>query len=257
MISPDHKSPHTVLFVHGKSELGGSDFSLLCLLKGLDRERFRAIVVVPARGPLTAEYEKHSDRLIVMPLSVVRTTANPLELGRILWRLFPSVLRLRRIIRDEQVSIVHSNSMVSLTAPLAARLAGVRCVVHVREIIVSHRFIAGTLLRIQSLLADRFIAISEAVRRALPGNLPRSDRVSVIYNGVDTDLFRPDLDGSAFRREFGISEDTPLVGVVGRVVYCKGVDCFVEAIPAVVGAVPFARFVVVGNAPTARHASYE
>jgi glycosyltransferase involved in cell wall biosynthesis len=51
----------------------------------------------------------------------------------------------------------------------------------------------------------------------------------VIPNMVDTDRFRPDLDGASVRDRLKIPRDLPLVLLVGRIVPHKGVEHFVEA----------------------------
>ena len=251
------RTPHGVLLVHAKSEIGGSDVSLLCLLRNLDRTRFRPVVVVPARGPLTAEYEKLCRRVLITPLCVPRSTANPVELARVLLRLVSSAWKLCKIVRDERISLVHTNSMVALTGPLVAWLKRVPSVTHIREIVVSHPLIAAGILRFVCALSRRVIAITDAVRRNLPGKWPDSDRVIVVNNGVDTNEFTPDADGEALRIEWGVRREAPVVGIVGRVAKCKGIHVFLEMIPKVLREVPKARFVVVGRAPTAREAQYE
>ena len=243
--------------MHGKSEAGGSDFSLLYLLQGLNRTRFRPIVVVPGRGPLTKDYERLCEKVIILPMCVVRSTGNAIELFRILSRLMPSALRLRKIIREEKIALVHTNSMVTLTGPLGAWLAGVPCVTHIREIVVSHPLIAARVLSFVCRLSDRIIAISNAVKSNLPEKWSTSDKVVIVYNGVDTKVFTPYENGESVRAEWEIPQSRPVVGIVGRIARAKGIHVFLKMIPEVLKAVPDAMFVVVGKAPSIREERYE
>lgn len=80
----------------------------------------------------------------------------------------------------------------------------------------------------------------------------RAVRVERVPPGVDVDRFRPDVDGSAFRRRFGIPLDAPVVGCVSRLVARKGQDVLLEAWPRVRAAHPDAWLVLVGEGPAER-----
>ena len=73
------------------------------------------------------------------------------------------------------------------------------------------------------------------------------DRLSLIHNGVDLDLYTPDRDGVAFRQTVGIPLDAPLVGFVGRLEHEKGPDFFVRAADEVHRRRPDTHFVLVGQ----------
>ncbi len=59
------------------------------------------------------------------------------------------------------------------------------------------------------------------------------DRVSVVYGGVDTDLFKPELAGSsAFRQEIGARREDILIGLLARLDPVKGHEYAIGAIAA-------------------------
>lgn len=63
------------------------------------------------------------------------------------------------------------------------------------------------------------------------------ERVHVILNGVDEEVFRPDLEaGKDFRRNLGVPESKSLVlGIVGRLVKDKGHPLIFEALKQMIG----------------------
>ena len=66
-------------------------------------------------------------------------------------------------------------------------------------------------------LPTKIVCCSEASRRVHTALGYDPDRMVVIPNGFDLNLFKPDLEGVALvRQELGISEDTILIGMVGR-----------------------------------------
>jgi phosphatidylinositol alpha-1,6-mannosyltransferase len=66
--------------------------------------------------------------------------------------------------------------------------------------------------------------------------------------GVDLDSFRPDVDGSAIRRRYGLA-DRPVVVCVSRLVRRKGQDTLIRALAALRREVPDVALLVVGGGP--------
>ncbi|MGZ4484313.1 MAG: glycogen synthase [Nocardioidaceae bacterium] len=78
--------------------------------------------------------------------------------------------------------------------------------------------------------ADAVVAVSEGMRRDVLASYPALDpgRVHVIYNGIDTDFYRPD-DDPAVLEEIGVDLDRPYVAFVGRITRQKGVPHLLRA----------------------------
>jgi glycosyltransferase involved in cell wall biosynthesis len=77
------------------------------------------------------------------------------------------------------------------------------------------------------------------------------DKVTVIPNGIEYDLFRAEHEEEQIRRQF-IEPDKRMVFFVGRLVYEKGVQTVIEAMPVVLEKFPDLRFLVAGTGPHAR-----
>ena len=72
-------------------------------------------------------------------------------------------------------------------------------------------------------------------------------RIEVIPNGFDTELFRPNPDERRrVRNEFGVSDATPLIGLLGRYHPHKDHHTFLRAARIVADARPDARFLLCG-----------
>jgi glycogen synthase len=71
-------------------------------------------------------------------------------------------------------------------------------------------------------------------------------RVAVIPNGVDPSELQPSGDLEALRREFAAPHEK-LVLLVGRLVYEKGFQLALDALPSVIERVPGVRFLVAGS----------
>ena len=78
--------------------------------------------------------------------------------------------------------------------------------------------------------ADAVIAVSKGMRADILASYPSldPDRLHVIYNGIDTDFYRPDPDTSVLER-IGVDLARPYVAFVGRITRQKGVPHLLRA----------------------------
>lgn len=175
----------------------------------------------------------------------------PVLLGRAKWdpRTFGDLLRVTREWRPDLLHVSAFKSMI--IGRIVARIVGRPCVVHLHDanplsppIALAQRAVAGW--------TDGAVAVSASIaafgRTAYSlGDLP----IQVLHNGVPTDRFTADAAARrhSVREALGVPADTPLLGVVGRVVQGKGQDHLVEAMAAVLRAVPAAQALVVGDGP--------
>lgn len=72
------------------------------------------------------------------------------------------------------------------------------------------------------------------------------ERMVVVPYGVDADVFRPGTESLAIRSRLGIRSDQPVIFTLGRMVYKKGFDVLVNAMPRVLGEHPTAVLVIGG-----------
>jgi glycosyltransferase involved in cell wall biosynthesis len=94
---------------------------------------------------------------------------------------------------------------------------------------------------------DMVLCVSQDERRLAQEAGVRAD-YRVCPNGVDLARFEPG-DRAAARAELGIPADVPLAACVGRLHRQKNQGALLDAWPAVRGAVPEARLVLVGDGP--------
>jgi len=233
-----------VAFCHYTSDIcGGSDISLYDLVTHLPRERFAPAMILKAGDPMAARYREAAIPVSEVTLVTPRRALEPVKLLRFFVSYGPSVLRLRRLIRQVDADLVHVNTLYNLPAPVAARLAGRPLVWHVRELVPDSLSVA-VLRWLVARLAARAVAISNAVAKTL---LVCGDRVRTVLNSTDLSAYESPADGAALRREWGIAGDAPVVITVGRLEPWKGQHVLVEAIPAILEACPTAHIVFVGG----------
>ena len=96
--------------------------------------------------------------------------------------------------------------------------------------------------------SDRVIAVSNALKEEAMWmySIPES-KADVVYNGVRCSDFDSWVDPGRVRRQYEIGPMDPMVLFVGRIVYQKGPDLLVGAIPYILKYYPNAKFVFVGD----------
>jgi glycosyltransferase involved in cell wall biosynthesis len=95
---------------------------------------------------------------------------------------------------------------------------------------------------------DAIVSVSEDLARQLGEQYPGS-KVVTIHNAVEAATILPSRRREDVRRELGVADDQPLIGVVGRLVAVKGLERFLAVAKLIVAAHPRAAFLVVGDGP--------
>src|SRR5215217_1059242 len=107
------KDKSTVLFLHSSAGLYGADVSLLQLVAGLDRNKFRAVVVVPDNGSLIAHLQEvGAEAIVYSNLPVLRRQyTNPRGLFHLAVAFIRSVPWLVDLVYKRNVDLVHGNTL--------------------------------------------------------------------------------------------------------------------------------------------------
>lgn len=245
------KKPVKILYVHSSAVLYGSDRTLLHLITHLDRERFTPLVVLPETGPLVAVLEAAGAEVALYPLSVLHRTLNPFFWARFAVQIPRTALALRKLVRTQDVRLIHSNTSHVLDGSFVARLTGIPHIWHIREVHTGLSRVGRLLSRWIYASSAQIFSMSQASQEAFFPGRACDPKLHIIYDGIDIAQFHPERRGEAIRAEFGLTPNTPLCGVIGRIAHWKGHATFLDAAALIHRQHPTARFLVVGDAVTA------
>ena len=155
-----------------------------------------------------------------------------LSLNRI-WSIkgIAAVNRLAHYVKAHQIDIVHGFMMKSsLVASAMAVMANPKVVlVSRRSLGYDYNWRALCISRMLTRFATRVLANSEAAKNAVSKNeLVSSDRIDVLYNGVDLRRFRPrfGLADPLRATEVQLPYNRPIVGIVANYRPVKGPAAF-------------------------------
>jgi glycosyltransferase involved in cell wall biosynthesis len=227
-----------VLYVSALGERGGVEVVLLNILRCLDHSQFVPAVVLLQDGPFAREVRDTGTDTWVVQSGRVRNLMSGTR----------AVLRLRKIIKQERIDVVHTlNAKAHLYGGSAAALSGKPCIYHLHGVPKPSLTRDGVVSLLSLLVpANRTIACSRYVAETFR-NCWRSRRdVAVVHNGS---LARAKTaQALTIREEFGVPSAVPLIATIGRLQKGKGVHVFLDAASRVMVRCPEARFLVVGGA---------
>ena len=230
----------SVMYFSNTRVRGGAEEHILTLLRGLDRNCFRAHLVcspevADALGPdLPQDVE-------LLPLQFGRPSdaASAVKLGT--W------------IRERKIQVLHSHlSRSSWFASPVGWSCGVPLILetpHIRELWRKGWKADTTLDRLLGRFVDGFIAVSYANAKYLieEKGLP-SPKVKVIQNGSDLSRFNPaHVAPEGMREGLAFGPDDPVILVAARLEPQKGHAILLDAMPAVLREFPRTKLVCLGE----------
>jgi glycosyltransferase involved in cell wall biosynthesis len=242
---------HVICHVITKLELGGAQEVAMRVVSGLDRRRFRPVLIAGPGGLLTEEAHALEGVEVCLIPSLIREI-RPIQDLRALWELVRTFRRLRP-------KFVHTHSSkAGILGRLAAWLAGVPCILHTihgygvtpaqpfwqqRALIALERMVGR--------VTTHWIAVSQADRRrGIEWGLFTASKVSVVRPGIDPTAFAARLESSErdrLRAMLGVGPDHLLVGTVSCLKPQKSPEDFIRVAALVCERVAEAKCVLVGD----------
>jgi glycosyltransferase involved in cell wall biosynthesis len=236
--------PIRLFFLIRSLGYGGAQRQLINLVCLLDKSRFQITVA--------SFYDGGGLRAELAQVPGVRV----ISLGkRGRWDVLPFGWRLLAALREARPQVIHGYlSGANELVLLAGRLVGARVVWGLRNAMReggTDDWLAHGVFRCGAWLshfADLIIANSYAGRAFHIRQRYAGSRIEVVHNGIDVGRFqRSPAAGAALRRAWGVPDDAPLIGMVGRLAPEKDHPSFLRAAALLSAHRPELRYVCVGT----------
>jgi len=187
----------------------------------------------------------------LLPFRVIRIKSSNILLG------FALIPKLRGILKQLEADIVFHAQWNTLIASLITRQLGYRgkivCAAHGRELLLNPKTMLFIpffkLYRTQVIKrADSFYPVSTYTGRLLHGFGVKPEKIHVVPNGTDPDLYVR-MEKPGIRQRYGIAETDWLLITTARLVKRKGIDDVIRAMFILKKTYPQIKYLVVGEGP--------
>ena len=212
----------------------GGENSLLAVLPRLANLGIEPVVAAPSPSELAQQLEALRIKTVAWDPQSAKDCQDPVAQRRKL---------VRQLIESIDPSLVHANSlsMARLCGPVASQM-GVVSLGHLRDIMnLSRQAIADVNCH------QRLLAVSEATRDWYQQRGVDSQRLHVLYNGVDLEQFSPQPTDGTLAQELGLPVDTQILGGIGQIGLRKGWEVLLKAMTQVRKQFPQVHLAIVGE----------
>jgi glycosyltransferase involved in cell wall biosynthesis len=238
-----------ILFFSHSAELYGAEKALLQTIEGLTRQEFQPILILPRTGPLQYAAEKLGVQTLLVPSQWWLTEKNRIWKQPLSWLWnMRGIARIARLIKQKDIDLVFSNSVVNFCGALAAKWKRVPHIWSIHEILgaknapVRFLFGARALVLFLSALSNMVIVNSETTGHPFK----RKANVRIVPIGFKWSLGDRGL-REMMRQRFGLTAADYVIGIVGKIYPEKGQKKVVESIDLVTKIHPDVKLLVVGE----------
>ncbi|MBA4249884.1 MAG: hypothetical protein C0432_05215 [Candidatus Puniceispirillum sp.] len=206
---------------------GGVEKNLVDLISGFSDQNYGTHYIISEGGIYEREMKKNNSNKNIHFIRMNAATKNPFYI------LF-NILRIKSLIQKYQPDIVHVRSR----APAWSILGACR-LTHTPMITSYHgtyseknkfkKFYNSVMLN-----GDRIIAISRYIHRHISSACENNDKIRIIHEGIDTNVFNPETIDIHAKNEMikklNLSGTKKVIGIIARITHWKGLHILCDAI---------------------------
>lgn len=242
-----------ILFIHQSAELYGSDKTLLLLLKNLDKNKFKPIVLLPFDGPLKEALENEKIEVVIAPvLKLYRKLFTPKNIFGFFKDIKVAFKIVNELHKKYQFTLIYSNTLAVLFGIMFAWKNNIKHLWHVHEIIEKPSLFKKAFVGLLSLKSNTHIVYnSQATKVFWELNKSIINKGVVIWNGIE--IYTPESSTSELfdiRKNLFLAQPNEIIlALVGRISRWKGQMILLDAFNNLVQKNENIKLVFVGAPP--------
>ena len=245
----------TVVHIITKLELGGAQQNTLFTVTHLDRGAYNPVLISGSEGILVEEAKRLTDVNVHLLPDLVREI-RPFKDIRAFTKMRRIIKQVQKGVNSSKIIVHTHSSKAGILGRWAARLAGVRLIVHsvhgfsfnaYQPSLVRAFYVF--LERLTERITTAFVTVSEADREeGIAKGIFKREDVTLVRSGIDIKRFCDlSCDSIAFRKKLGVDRDAPVVAMVACFKPQKAPLDFVRVAKVVLDERSDARFILVGD----------
>lgn len=220
-----------VLYIINTLSVGGAENHLLQVVKELNKSNFSVTVCY------FEEYARSAKSLVNSFVGIEGVKLN--KIGVFPYTRIPNFIKLLSFLRNNKFDIIHTllfkADLFGFFANRFTHKSKIICTINDHELFAHHRsriifFLFEKLMNKVYSCFDTLIVISKAIQQTVAIKFPSvpENKIKLIYYGIDQPKRHFAYD-SYLKSKYGLSNDTKLIGCVGRIDYNKRQDLLIEA----------------------------
>jgi len=222
-----------ILHVETGRHLYGGSLQVRYLIEGLANEGVSNTLVCEKSTPLVEAVSAWTDNIYP---EVIKGDLDVAFIGR-----------LKAIMEQERADLVHLHSRrgCEIFGGIAARMAGAPVILTRRVDNPESKLVVGIKYR----LYDQVITISQAIGCVLAREGVPAEKIVCVPSAVDTEQYTPGRDRAWFEREFDLTDQDIVIGVVAQLIERKGHRYLLAALHSLLNKHPHLKVLIFGRGP--------
>ncbi|MCA9409426.1 MAG: glycosyltransferase family 4 protein [Candidatus Omnitrophica bacterium] len=230
-----------ILYHHRTHGTGAEGVHIAYIIKGLRDLGHKVDVISPnnidptltaGNNPFAADGKHKKNRFLLLSRKLPQIFFEWMEIGY----NFVLFFKLWHQLKKESYQLIYERqAFFCFVGALKAKKCNVPFIVEVNEVAgekrVRKQICVGLAKRIEKYVfskADAIIVVSEFLKKKIIELGIPSDKIHVIPNGVDEQLFNPQINAKSVREKYNISEDMVVIGFIGWFVQWHQLDRLID-----------------------------
>lgn len=217
-----------ILYISHSPYFNGAEICLLTLVRNINKGLFEPIIVFPYNGPLIEEMKTLGLRTYISPLERWVRYKYDKPVKNI--DMYIRSQNIAKIIAQEAVDIVHTNTSVILEGAIAAKIKSIPHVWHIHEFLKGHSELhpcipVPLIYEIMNYLSESIVSVSHYVKEQFK-SIVNDEKITIIHNGVEENEH---LVNNLIRDILKVGDDELIAVTIGLLTEAKGYNNFLEA----------------------------
>jgi glycosyltransferase involved in cell wall biosynthesis len=239
-----------ILFLSHTAQLSGAEICLLELIKGLDKNKYGGVVLLPDEQVLKTKIEAVGWETLVSPFPwwVALRKRSRWHLQDIILGMPDRIRYLKKIINKYKIDVIYTNTLAHIDGAIAAKIFCLPHIWHIHEIPSAQTYLkfylpTKWLPMIVNNLSTEIIVPSNI--SSVDIKWKNSNKIHVINNGIDIKKFNVNLSNN-IKQELGININSKILGMIGIISENKGQADFIEAAASISSTFKNVYYLIVG-----------